>query len=139
LIKKAVCKEIKLYKSNSNLIKMTDALYYKSQHIELVEEIRKNFDDRTFTYYVQYASIDLILSMKPVNFVKKISPRPLLLMAGKEDEIVPCDRHAKILFEKAGGKKKLVIFDKDDHGLLAKPTTNDALGCILSWVKENLI
>jgi len=73
----------------SNLLRMSDALAYEQKYLDLIEEIRKNFNDREFTYYVQYASIASILIMKPLEIIKRISPRPLLLMAGKNDGIVP--------------------------------------------------
>ena len=123
---------------NSNLIKLTYALAYKKRYVEMVETLNKSVEDTIFSYYIRYESIDSILKMKPINSIDKIAPRPLLIMAGKRDGIVPWERHAKILFEKANEKKKLVLFDEGDHKLLVKPTKEKALNEVIEWVKKYL-
>ena len=45
----------------------------------------------------------------PLNFVKKIAPRPLLMLNASEDEIVP-PLTTKLLFNKAGEPKKIVWY-----------------------------
>ena len=123
----------------SNLLRMPDALAYKKRYLDLIEEIRKSFDDRNFTYYVQYSSIDSILMMKPLQVVKNITPRPILLMAGKNDGVVPWENNSKKLHEAAGQIKKLVVYDEGDHGLLAEPIRPKTIAEITRWVKKYLI
>jgi len=123
----------------SNLLKMSDALAYKKRYLDLIEEIRKVFDDRNFAYYIQYASIASVMLMKPIEAVKKISPRPLLLLAGKSDGIVPWDNNSLKLYEKAGEIKKIVTYDNGDHGLLAEPTKADVIKEIKEWLDRYLI
>jgi len=41
---------------------MSDALAYKKRYLELIEEIRKAFNDRNFTYFIQYASVASVMS-----------------------------------------------------------------------------
>jgi uncharacterized protein len=52
--------------------------------------------------------------MRPVDEVGRIAPRPLLLMHGGEDEIVPV-RHARQLFQAAEEPKELWIAPSERH------------------------
>jgi len=123
----------------SNLVKMSDALAYKKRYLELIEEIRKVFDDRHFAYYIQYASVASVMLMKPIEAVEKISPRPLLLLAGKNDGIVPWENNSLKLYENACEIKKIVAYENGDHGLLAEPTRLDAIKEITDWLDRYLI
>jgi dipeptidyl aminopeptidase/acylaminoacyl peptidase len=123
---------------SSNLVRMSDALAYEKRYTDLIEEIRKVFDDRSFTYYIQYASISSIFSLKPLKVVKKIAPRPLLILAGKKDEIVPCEKNSQKLFKRAGTVKKMIVYDEGDHGLFGGPAKEDALGQISEWLTKYL-
>jgi dipeptidyl aminopeptidase/acylaminoacyl peptidase len=123
----------------SNLVRMADALAYKKRYLSLIEEIRKVFDDRSFTYYIQYASIRSVMLMKPIEAVTKISPRPLLLLAGKKDGIVPWENNSLKLFENAGEIKRIVTFEDGDHGLLAEPTREGAIKEITDWLERYLV
>ncbi len=122
----------------SNLLKMSDALAYEKSYLDLIEEIHRNFDDRDFSYYVQYASVASIFSLKPVELVRKIAPRPLLLLAGEDDGIVPWRKNSKKLYEAAGEIKKLVVYKEGDHGLLAEPTKSRTISEIADWLKKYL-
>jgi uncharacterized protein len=122
----------------SNLIKMTDALPYPKRYYELIETLNKNFEDIEFTYYVEIASIASMLKLKPVEFVGKISPKPLLIMAGAKDGVVPWEENSKLLFEKAKEIKEFKLFENGDHGLLAEPTKTEAIRTIIDWFKKYL-
>jgi len=54
--------------------------------------------------------------VKPIRYVAKISPRPLLLVHGSNDELVDVS-HAQRLYAKAGEPKELVIIDGAGHRL----------------------
>lgn len=123
----------------SNLLRMIDAIPYSKKYEELVEILGKTLDDKMFTYYIKYISIESMLSMRPIDVVNRISPRPLLIMAGKKDGIVPWQWNADKLFKKAREKKKLIVYEEGDHGLLADPTKEAVVGAIQSWLKETLI
>ncbi len=122
----------------SNLLKMSDALAYKQRYLELIEVIQKSFDDRNFTYYIQLASVASILEMKPVEVIKGISPRPLLLLAGGKDGIVPWKLNSQKLYNIAGDVKKIVVYDEGDHGLLAEPTRKEVIAELSKWLKKYL-
>lgn len=68
----------------------------------------------------------------PKNFAAHISPRPLLMISGKRDTIIPPDS-ARILFEAAREPKKQIWVDS---GHLIPPA--DAALPTLSWLEENL-
>lgn len=54
------------------------------------------------------ASAEHILRYRPIDFVEKISPRPILLISLHRDVVTPADLCAELLFEKARSPKTLV-------------------------------
>ena len=54
--------------------------------------------------------------LNPLSWIDMISPRPLLLVHGKEDDVVPVN-HAQALYEKAGEPKDLALIPKAEHRL----------------------
>jgi len=77
--------------------------------------------------------------LDPIDHVKEISPRPLLIIHRKNDFIVPVD-HAHEIYEQAGEPKKLVIaegwkhYDKDPFYSSAE-RENGAIRITLDWLK----
>jgi dipeptidyl aminopeptidase/acylaminoacyl peptidase len=67
----------------------------------------------------------------PINHVTGIAPRPLLIVHGSEDNIVPVE-HAQRLYEKAGLPKRLVIIDGAGHRLRRDKRAVDT---ILNWLR----
>lgn len=90
----------------SNLIKMSEAMAYPRRYLELIEALNNTAQDNEFTYYVEIASIASIFQLKPIEFADKLSPKPLLLMAGAKDGAVPWEENSQLLFEKAKANKK---------------------------------
>lgn len=68
----------------------------------------------------------------PIRWVDKISPRPLLLVHGDQDNLVPVE-HARSLFEKAREPKKLVIIPGAGHRLRLE---EKAVATALAWLKQ---
>lgn len=62
----------------------------------------------------------------PVHHVRRIAPRPLLLVQGDADEVVP-PHHAERLFELAGEPKELVRLAGGTHQLRKDPRAIDAV------------
>ncbi len=54
--------------------------------------------------------------VSPIRFVDKISPRPLLLVHGEKDDLVPVE-HARRLYQSAGEPKKLLLLPDAGHRL----------------------
>jgi fermentation-respiration switch protein FrsA (DUF1100 family) len=70
--------------------------------------------------------------VKPIKYVAKISPRPLLLVHGSRDETVAVsDAHR--LYERAGEPKKLVIIDGAGHRLRRDERV---VPIVIDWLKS---
>lgn len=65
-----------------------------------------------------------------IDFVPRVSPVPLLLVHGDEDETVPVEQ-GRMLFEAAGEPKQLVILPGGLHRLRRDPRSLEAL---LDWL-----
>jgi fermentation-respiration switch protein FrsA (DUF1100 family) len=59
---------------------------------------------------------DEFQQVEPRKWINKISPRPVLLIHGEDDEVIPFEQ-AKALYEKAGGPKELVPVPGGMHRL----------------------
>lgn len=77
--------------------------------------------------------IDGFSEIAPLKWIDKISPRPLLLIQGDKDDLVPVE-HAHKLFEKAGEPKKLVIIPGAGHKLRLE---EKAVNAALDWLKTS--
>jgi len=70
-------------------------------------------------------------TISPINWIDKISPRPLLLVHGDADELIPLE-HAHRLYQKAEEPKELKIIPGAMHRLrLEEP----AMDFVLDWLK----
>jgi dipeptidyl aminopeptidase/acylaminoacyl peptidase len=68
----------------------------------------------------------------PLKWIKKISPRPLLLIHGEKDDIVPV-KQAEKLYKQAHEPKKLVIIEDAGHRLRLEER---AVSAALTWLQE---
>jgi len=79
----------------------------------------------------------LVVPFEPLKYVDKISPRPFLMVNGKEDEQIPRDSVTK-LFEKAGEPKEIIWLETKQH---IRPTQNaltiELTHIIAGWLKKN--
>jgi fermentation-respiration switch protein FrsA (DUF1100 family) len=69
-----------------------------------------------------------------LHSVVEISPRPLLLVHGSQDNVVPLISSHK-LFDRAGEPKQIVIIDAAEHRLRRN---QEAVEVIIKWLKEQL-
>ena len=70
-------------------------------------------------------------TVTPINWVDKISPRPLLLVHGDADELIPLE-HAQRLFKKAKEPKELKIIRGAKHKMRLEKA---AMDFVLDWLK----
>lgn len=70
--------------------------------------------------------------VSPINYVAGISPRPLLLVHGSQDETVKVS-HAHRLYARAGEPKQLVIVEGAGHRLRRD---EGAMAIVLDWLKS---
>lgn len=70
--------------------------------------------------------------VKPIDYIARISPRPLLLVHGDRDETVSVD-DAQRLYAEAGEPKKLAIVAGAGHRLRHD---EEAMAIVLEWLKS---
>ena len=78
--------------------------------------------------------VDGFSEIAPIKWIDKISPRPLLLIQGDKDDLVPVG-HARKLFEKAQQPKELVIIPGAGHRLRLEER---AVRTALDWLKASI-
>jgi uncharacterized protein len=67
-----------------------------------------------------------------VNWVSKITPRPILIMQGDRDDLVPRE-HANRLYMLAGEPKELIIVPGAGHRLRLE---NDVIDSAIKWLQK---
>lgn len=82
-------------------------------------------------------SAEFIMQYRPIDFVDRISPRPLLITAVEDDVVTPED-HALALFEKAGGPKKLIRQRETTHYRAYKDNFEHLSSQIIGWYDKYL-
>ena len=70
-------------------------------------------------------------TITPINWIDKISPRPLLLVHGDADELIPLE-HAQKLYQKAKEPKELKIIPGAKHRMRLEKA---AMDLVLDWLK----
>jgi len=75
---------------------------------------------------------DLMIVMDPINYADKISPRPLLMLNGEKDPLMP-PACAKALFEVAGEPKEQIFYDTKHNIPL-----EEGMEKILNWLNEKI-
>jgi dipeptidyl aminopeptidase/acylaminoacyl peptidase len=70
-------------------------------------------------------------TISPINWVDKISPRPLLLVHGDADELIPLEQAQK-LYQKAKEPKELSIIPGAKHKMRLEEA---AMAFVLDWLK----
>ena len=73
-------------------------------------------------------------SVAPIRWIHRISPRPVLLIHGEEDEVVPV-RQAYRLCERAREPKEMVIIPGAGHRLRLE---EKAIAAALDWLKTRV-
>jgi len=70
-------------------------------------------------------------AVSPIKWIDKISPRPLLLVHGDADELIPLE-HAHRLYQKAKEPKELKIIPDAKHKIRLEKA---AMAFVLDWLK----
>jgi fermentation-respiration switch protein FrsA (DUF1100 family) len=70
-------------------------------------------------------------TVSPIHWIDRISPRPLLLIHGDKDDLVPVE-HAYKLYEKATEPKELFVIPGASHRLRLE---EKAITAALNWLK----
>jgi dipeptidyl aminopeptidase/acylaminoacyl peptidase len=70
-------------------------------------------------------------TVTPINWVDRVSPRPLLVVHGDADELVPVE-HARRLYQKAKEPKELKVIPRAEHRMRLDKA---AIDFVLDWLK----
>ena len=89
--------------------------------------------DRDFPHSTQ-DWFDGFRLVSPIKYVAEISPRPLLLVHGSQDETVAVSDAYK-LYARAGEPKRIVIVDGAGHRLRQN---EPAMATVIDWLKSHL-
>ena len=74
----------------------------------------------------------------PIDYVGKISPRPLLIVQGQEDTTVH-PRNAELLYEAAGEQTTIVMLEDTDHWFTSpKDKRDEVINLTVEWFADNL-
>lgn len=68
----------------------------------------------------------------PINWIDRIAPRPLLMIQGKEDDLID-EEQAWRLYEKAGEPKEIAVVAGAGHKLRL---SDQAMDIALGWLKR---
>jgi dipeptidyl aminopeptidase/acylaminoacyl peptidase len=69
--------------------------------------------------------------VSPIKWIDRISPRPLLLVHGDADELIPLE-HVRRLYQKAGQPKELKIIPDAKHKMRLEKA---AMDFVVDWLK----
>jgi cephalosporin-C deacetylase-like acetyl esterase len=100
----------------------------KSQHPS-IPSIREYIKAQNISYHIIQEIMDPV---DPINFIDKISPRPILMHNGRFDDIVPAES-GLLLFEKAKEPKEIFWYDSGHNVPLDLVATRT-----LDWLELNL-
>ena len=70
--------------------------------------------------------------VRPVDYISRIAPRPLLLVHGDRDEVVDVG-HAYKLYDRAGEPKQLIVVEGAGHRLRQN---DEAITTATDWLKS---
>jgi dipeptidyl aminopeptidase/acylaminoacyl peptidase len=71
-------------------------------------------------------------TVSPIEYIGKISPKPLLLVHGGSDDVVPVE-HVERLYQKAGQPRDMIIIPGAGHRLRQDER---AIGAAMSWLQK---
>ena len=106
------------------------------QSAELAAAARRNVPSALNTLPLEY--VDETLGFHPEWVVDKIAPRPVLFITTDDDRLVPPEE-SRVLYEKAGEPKKLVVLEGYGHyEVYAEPAFGEVMRETVAWFGEHL-
>ncbi|MFB0562735.1 MAG: alpha/beta hydrolase family protein [Candidatus Lokiarchaeia archaeon] len=72
--------------------------------------------------------------LRPLQWVGKISPRPVLIVHGDQDDVIPVQSAHK-LYENAKEPKKILIFKNVNHQIR---NNQEAMDAVVEWTVKNI-
>ena len=106
------------------------------QSAELAAAARRNVPSALDTLPLEY--VDETLGFHPEWVVDRIAPRPVLFITTDDDRLVPPEE-SRVLYEKAGEPKKLVVLEGYGHyEVYAEPAFGEVMRETVAWFSEHL-
>lgn len=88
-------------------------------------------------YRISTRLIQDLLSHKITEAASKISPRPLLVVHGSRDEIVPLS-HAEAIYNAAGEPREKIVIEGGDHTFTGREMEWKAITSTAEWLERVL-
>ena len=86
---------------------------------------------------ISYESADAILEYRPIDVVDKISPRPLMLIAGDKDILCAPDGY-RAAFDRAGEPKRWISYPVGHYDMYKPEWVEPSAVAAVEWFKEHL-
>lgn len=109
----------------------------KAFGMDLKSILEKGYADLPSGYRVGKDFFTDVLKHDILDSCSKISPRPLLIIHGSEDPVVPV-KHAQMLYDRAGEPKNLIIIEGADHTFSRRDWEDRVIEITTEWFKKNL-
>ncbi|MBO3839941.1 MAG: alpha/beta fold hydrolase [Thermoproteota archaeon] len=101
-----------------------------------LSQIEKGYVDLPSGYRIGRMFFEDALKHDIINSCARISPRPMLIIHGSQDSVVPVE-HARMLYDGAGEPKKIVIIEGADHTFNRREWEDKVIELTIEWFKEN--
>ena len=106
------------------------------QSAELAAAARRNVPSALDTLPLEY--VDETLGFHPEWVVDRIAPRPILFITTDDDRLVPPEE-SRVLYDKAGEPKKLVVLEGYGHyEVYAEPAFGEVMRETVAWYGKHL-
>ncbi len=100
-----------------------------------LSQIEKGYIDLPSGYRIGRVFFEDALRHDILDDCAKISPRPMLIIHGSQDSVVPVE-HARMLYDRAGEPKKIIIIEGADHTFNRREWEDKVIELTIGWFKE---
>jgi dipeptidyl aminopeptidase/acylaminoacyl peptidase len=129
----AVCLRAPVYDTlwfaKSPMIRPSVEQIIETDHTQIRGIEAPEIQEKTLHNMVEDAKI-----YNPMNEISKIAPRPLLIVHGTDDVVIPL-AGVKRLYELAGEPKDLVVLEGADHNLTDQRAYEITMNTVVEWFK----
>jgi fermentation-respiration switch protein FrsA (DUF1100 family) len=100
-----------------------------------LSQIEKGYVELPSGYRIGRVFLEDALKHDILDDCAKISPRPMLIIHGSQDNVVPVE-HARMLYDRAGEPKKIVIIEGADHTFNRRDWEDKVIELTIEWFRE---
>jgi uncharacterized protein len=118
-------------------VKPHEIMHYEASSAGRVAQYAKNHGELAEQVYPLSETADALMAYKPIEYVHKLSPRPLLLIAAELDDTTPAG-HARLLYEAAGAPKRLVVLRGAHHTDVRGDRLPEVMELGAGWLDHHL-